>query len=108
MDLVALHVLSNLVSAAVQMIATLVVLFCVVSFLSLKPGSSLRFAFISLFYFFSLTIALFLGAVLLDGISLPTYRVGVVSLLEAALIHLGYGALVSLLYVRNLISQRRF
>ncbi len=108
MDLVTLHVFSNLLSAALQMVATLVVLFCVMTFLSLKPGSSLRFAFVGLSYFFSLTVALFLAAVFLDGISLPTYRTGVVSLLEAALIHLGYGALVFLFYVRNLISRRKF
>lgn len=65
-------------------------------FLSLKPGSSLRFAFMSLFYFFFIAIILTMRGVLLSGISRPTYRVGVASLLEGALIHLVYGVLVFL------------
>lgn len=108
MDLVTLHVISSMISTAVQMIATIVVLFCVVTFLSIKPGSSLRFASMSLLYFFSISVFLIIGAILLANISSLTYRVGVASLLEAALIHFSYGVLVSLLYLRNVISQRSF
>jgi hypothetical protein len=108
MDIVALHVLSSLVSTAVQIIATCVILYCVVNFLSLKPGSSLKFVFVSMFYFFASVVVLIVGALMLWSISEPSYMVGVVALLEAALIHLVYGLLILLLYLRNVITERRF
>ena len=108
MDLVALHVLSSMVSTALQIIATCVVLFCVVNFLSLKPGSSMKFVFISASYFFVSLVVLIVGAVMLWSISNPSYLVGVAALLEAALIHLIYGLLISLLYLRNVITEKRF
>jgi len=108
MDIVALHVLSSMVSTAVQMIATCLVLYCVVNFLSLKPGSSMRFIFISVSYFFATVAVMIVGALMLWGISEPSYMVGVAALLEAALIHLVYGLLLSALYLRNVITEKRF
>jgi hypothetical protein len=104
MDLIALHVLSGLVSAVVQMAATVVVLFCIVSFFSFKPGGSTRFFFISVTYFFLSYILLFASAVTLENItgSAPVFS-GVSTLFMAALIHLVYGVLIVALYIRTVV-----
>jgi hypothetical protein len=88
------------------MIATIVVLFCVVNFFSLKPGASLRFAFLSITYFFLVMGLLIASAILLKNISVSFYIPGGTSgLLGAALVHFCYGLLILLLYVKNVISR---
>lgn len=104
MDLVSLHVVSSMLSVVAQMSATIVVLFCVVNFFSLKTGKSVRIVFVSLFYFFFSVIILFAAALFLKDISPYHMLIGVSALMEASLIHLCYGILVLSLYMRSFIS----
>lgn len=102
MDLVGLHIVSSMISVAVQMAGTIVAIFCVVHFFSLKPGSSMRSVFASLLYFFSSVVVLLVAALFLKDISPYQMLVGVSALMEASLIHLSYGVLVLYLYIRSL------
>jgi hypothetical protein len=107
MDLISLHIMSGLLSAALMLIATVVAFYCVFSFFSYKPGGSLRFAFSSLLYFFSAGILLLIGSSVLRNI--PTGSVylvlGIDALIMSALAHIGYGFLVVALYARTVIWQ---
>lgn len=103
MDLVSLHVLSSMLSTATQMCATILVLFCVVNFFSLKPGASMKIIIASLFYYFSSVVAFLAAATFLMDVS-GNMLVGVCALLEASLVHLFYGLLVLVLYLRIIIS----
>jgi hypothetical protein len=104
MDLMSLHVLTSMLSTTTQMCATILVLFCVVNYFSLKPAGSLKIVLISLFYYFSLVVISFVAAIFLKNIS-GHMLVGVSSLIEASIIHLGYGVLVLALYFRILVSK---
>lgn len=106
MDATTLRLLGGLLSAVLQMTATLVVLFCVVSFFSYKPGGSTRFFYISVGYFLSLHIVLFAASVAFESTmaSFPVFS-NVSNLLMASLIHLIYGILIIVLYVRTVVFE---
>lgn len=106
MDITALIVLSGLASTVIQMAATIIVLFCVVSFFSYKPGGSTRFFYISLAYFFLSYAVLFTSAVMLENVimSVPSFS-GVSPLLMASLINLAYGVLILALYIRTVVFE---
>ena len=105
MDLMSLHVLTRILSTVTQMCATVLMLFCVVNYFSLKPGGSLKIVLISLFYYFSLVvISLVAAAIFLKNIS-EHMLVGVSSLIEASVIHLGYGVSVLALYFRTIFPK---
>jgi len=104
MNLVTLHVLTSMLSTVTQMCATVLVLFCIVNYFSLKPGGSIKIVLISLFYYFSLVVVSFAAAVFLMKMS-GTMLVGVSALLETSLIHLAYGVLVLALYFRIIVSK---
>lgn len=107
MDLVSLHMLSSLLSTATEFVATLIALYCVVSFFSMKEEKSKKFVFISLFYFFLLVIILFVAAQLLINLSKPFHIPlgGVSALLGASLLHLCFGLVVIAIYSRIIISR---
>jgi hypothetical protein len=105
MDLVSLHVLTSMLSSATQMGATILVLFCVVNYFSLKPEGSIRIIWVSIFYYFFFVVISFAAASFLLSIS-GHLVVGVSALLETALIHLCYGVLVLVLYSKVLISRK--
>lgn len=105
MDLVGLHTLSSLLSAITQMIATIIVIFCAVNFFSMKPGSSLRFVFFSLLYFFSSVIVLSVTAQYLMNISRQFQGLGGISaLIGGAVLHLLFGLVVIALYIKHIRS----
>ena len=106
MDLIVLHVFSGLVSATVQMTATIAALFCIVSFFSFKPGGSTRFFHIDVTYFFLSYVVLFASAVVLKNVSgdAPS-STGVGNLLMAALIHGVYGFLIVAIYIRTVVFE---
>lgn len=106
MDLATLHMFSSLLSVIAQMSATIFVIFCVVNFFSIRPGSSLRIVLFSLGYFFVSMIVLFVGATLLMSVSPSHMLVGVSALIEASLINLCYGIIVSAIYLRSFVSER--
>jgi len=98
--------MSGLLSAALTLIATVVTYYCVFSFFSYKPGGSLRFAFTSLSYFFSVGVLLFMGSIFLGNTTGTVYLVmGVDALIMSALAHFGFGVLVLVLYARTVIWQ---
>jgi hypothetical protein len=104
MNLLTLHVISGLVSAVSQMAGTVIVLFCVISFFSFKPGGSTRFFYLSLIYYFVSCFIFVEGAILLNDISgLPYILMGVSALLMAALINFSYGVLIVILYIRTVV-----
>jgi hypothetical protein len=103
MDLVSLHVLTSLLSSVTQMCATILVLFCVVNYFSLKAGTAMKTILVSLFYYFSSVVIYFVAAKFLMDIS-GHMLAGVSALLEASLIHLCYGLLVLALYSRIIVS----
>ncbi len=106
MDLVALHVISGLLSAGLMLIATVVAFYCLFSFFSWKPGGSTKFAIGALMYFFSASALLFIGSSVLRGVTGPIYLFeGVDALIMSALAHVGYGILVAALYARTVIWQ---
>lgn len=106
MDLIALHIICGLISTAVQMSATVIVLFCVINFFSFKPGGSVKFFYLSITYFFSSWVFLIAGALWLKYLTGHFYLlVGVSALLMAAVIHFFYGALIIALYIRTVILQ---
>jgi len=106
MDLVSLHVLSGLLSVSLQMVATVFVLFCVVNFFSIKRGSSMKIVLFSIFYFFFLVFILYVAALLLLDVSRPYHILtGFSALMEACLLHLGYGVIVVALYFRSLVEK---
>lgn len=105
MDLVSLQVLVSMLSTVTQMCATVLVLFCVVNYFSLKPEGSVKIVFVSLFYYFSSVVVSFVAASFLMGMS-EYMLVGVSALLEASLIHLCYGLLVLVLYLRILVPRK--
>jgi len=102
MDLVGLHVLTGMLSSVTQMGATILVLFCVVNYFSLKPEGSIRIIWVSTFYYFSLVITSFVAASCMHG----HLVFGVSALLEISLIHLCYGLLVLVLYSKVLLSKK--
>lgn len=106
MDTIALQVLGGLISATFQMIATIVILVCVINFFSLKPGGSKKFVFVGFLYFFSSMSILLGSAMMLMSVgSVHTINlVGV--LLGGALVHLAYGALLFALYIGNIAFGR--
>ncbi len=106
MDLATFSVLSGLASTVIQMAATIIVLFCVVSFFSYKPGGSTRFFYISLAYFLLSYAVLFISAVMLEDVlmSVPTFS-GVSPLLMASLTNLAYGVLILVLYIRTVVFE---
>ena len=62
----------------------------------------MKIVFFSIFYFFFLVLILFMAALLLLDISRPYHMMsGFSALIEACLLHLGYGVLVVLLYFRS-------
>lgn len=102
MDLLSLHLMSGLISAALEMMATVTVLFCVFSLFSFKPGGSVRFFFLSLAYFFSSGSASFIGAVLLKQQTGSVYLLlGTSALLMSALINFVYAVVIIALYTRT-------
>ena len=105
MDLVSLHVLTSMLSTVTQMGATILVLFCVVNYFSLKPEGSIRIIWVSVFYYFFLVVVSFFAASFLLSIS-GNMVTGVAALLETSLIHLCYGVLVVGLYSKILISKK--
>lgn len=106
MNAIALQVLGGLLSAAVHMISTIIILFCVINFFTLKPGGSKKFVFVGLFYFFSSLVVL-LGSAQMLMSSGPLSTINLVGvLLGAALVHFSYGVLLVLLYIGNIASRR--
>lgn len=101
MDLVTLHMLSSLLSAITQMIATISVVFCAVSFFSLKPGASVRFAYVGLVYFFSSTLVLSVIARFLMNVSKTFPLGGVTALMGACVLHLFFAFTVIVLYITH-------
>ena len=99
MDLMLIHMAFGLVSAVMQMAATILVLSCVVNFFSLKPEGSLRMVYIGLFYFFGSSFFFFVGASWLMDLSVKfSMFMGISAFVEALLVHLVYGSLVAVLY----------
>lgn len=108
MNLTILHTLYSLLSSVAQMCATIIVIFCAVNFFSLKPGKSMKFVFISLFYLFSLAIILLAAAQFLLDISGTFHGLGgVTALIGGALLHLCFGLLILILYMRHILSEIR-
>ena len=106
MDLIGLHIASGLISAAVEMVATVIVVYCIFSFFSFKPGGSVRFFFISLAYFFSLGFVLVVGSTFLMQLTGPIYlSPWTAVLLMSALIHFAYGILIIFIYARTVVLQ---
>ena len=107
MDLISLHIMSGLLSAALMLVATVTAFYCVFSFFSYKPGGSLRFAFTSLSYFFSAGVLLLIGSSVLRNITTGSgyLVIGIDALIMSALAHLGYGILVVALCARTVIWQ---
>jgi len=106
MDLVPIHFVFSLVSAVMQMAATILVLSCVVNFFSLRPEGSLRMVYIGLFYFFGSSFFFFVGALWLmdQGVEFNMFM-GISAFVEALLIHLVYGSLVAVLYSGIIYSR---
>ena len=89
MDLVQLHALTSLFSSITQMCAIIIVIFCAMNFFSSKPGKSIKFVFISLFYFFSLAgILLAVAQFLLDISGIFRGLGGITALVGGSLLHL--------------------
>jgi hypothetical protein len=108
MDPAVLHTLCSLLSSFAQMCAIIIVIFCAINFFSLKPGKSIKFVFISLIYFFSLTIILLATAqFLLDVSGLLRTMGGVKALIGGSLLHLSFGLLILILYLRIILSEIR-
>ena len=106
-DLISLHVFSSILSVVLQMIAMILMIFCVMNLFSLKPASSLKSVFIGIFYFFTSATLLFVGASALMDMSRPFhFFVGTSALLEACLVHLCYGSLVVALYLKEFQLSR--
>ena len=102
----SIHVVFSLISAVMQMAATILVLSCVVNFFSLKPGGSLKVVYFSLFYFFGSSIFLFIGASWLSEFSIPVnFYVGISAFVEAFLVHIVYGSLIAVFYSGTLLSK---
>lgn len=105
MDLVTIHKVFSLVSAAMQMFATILVLSLVVKFFSLKPTESSKMVFLGLLYFFGSSALFLTGAFWLTGISIQFYMLeGVGAFVGALFIHLVYGFLVVVLYFQTIRS----
>jgi len=78
------------------------------NFFSSKPGKSIKFVFISLFYFFFLAGILFAVAqFLLDISGVFASLGGVKALIGGSLLHLCYGLLILILYWRHILSEIR-
>ena len=108
MDLIHLHALTSLLSSIAQMCAIIIVVFCAMNFFSLKPGKSIKFVFISLFYFFSLAgILLAVAQFLIDVSGVFTSLGGVKALIGGSLLHLCFGLLILILYSRHIVSEMR-
>lgn len=105
MDLAALHLLSGLVSTVAEMAATVGVLFCVVSFFSYKPGGSTKFFYVGLIYFLLSYAGFFAGAIVLESITATMSLFGVATLFMAALMHLVYGILLVVFYIRMVVMD---
>jgi len=106
MSLVVLHTLASLLSSVAQMCAIVIVVFCAINFFSLKPGKSLKFVLISLLYFFSLAIILFAAAqFLLDISGIFQNLGGVCALIGGSFLHLCFGILILILYMRYILSE---
>ena len=106
MDLTVLHTLSGLLSSIAQMCAIIIVIFCAINFFSLKPGKSTKIVFISLFYFFSsATILLVAAKFLLDMSGIFESLGGVKALIGGSLLHLCFGFLILILYIRHILSE---
>jgi len=106
MDPMSLHVLSGILSVALQMFATFFALFCVINFFSIKRGSSMKIVLFSVFYFFFSVVILFAAAFFLLDVSRPGYVLsGFSALMEACLFHLSCGIIVVALYFRSLIER---
>jgi len=88
------------------MFATVFALFCVINFFSIKKGSSMKIVLFSIFYFFFLVFILCAAAFLLLDVSRPYHILtGFSALMEACLLHLGYGVVIVALYFRSLIEK---
>jgi len=108
MDMVYVHVLAGLLSASMQLIATIITLFLVVKSFSLKPGSSIRGVSLILFYFLFSAVFLYGGSVWLSDISRPfNMFAGISALIEVLLIHVGYGFLILVLYLRLFLLEMK-
>lgn len=107
MDLISLNMFSSILSVVLQMTAMILMIFCVVNLFSLKPASSLKSVAIGIFYFFTSTILLFVGAsALMDMSRSSHFFAGTSALLEACLVHLCYGSLVLALYLKEFQLSR--
>lgn len=105
MDLLLTHTLVSILSASMQMLATIIMLFYVVTFFSFKAGSSLKSVFFALLYFFSSAVFLYVSSVWLSVISRPGHLLaGVSALIQVLLIHITYGLIISALYLRTFLS----
>ena len=93
-------------SATMQMVGAIVIVFCIISFFSMKPGSSRRFAFIGFLYFFSSLIVFLGGAWWLMSVGSIHVMNLVGALVGAALVHLSYGVILFILFVGDVISER--
>lgn len=108
LDPAHMQVLFSLLSAYMQMGATILMLCCVVNFFSLKPGSSVKGPFVALLYFFSSAIFAYGSSVWLSDVSMRAdlnMKAGIISLAQAQLIHISYGLLIFALYLRTLMSK---
>jgi len=95
----------SLLSAIAQMAAMVIAMFCAVNFFSLRPGASLRFAFVSALYFFSAVIVFSIAAQYLMSISGQFQGLGgICALVGAAVLHLFFGLLVIGLYVKHITT----
>jgi len=87
------------------MVAIIIVVVCAVNFFSLKLGSSLRFAFFSLLYFFSSAIILSVTAQHLMNISGIFQGLGgIKALMGGSVLHLFFGLVVIVFYIRHIRS----
>lgn len=108
MNIMELHILSGLLSAATQFFATVIVILCVVNFFSLKPGKSIKYVFFSIFYFFSLVVIFAASSKLLMDITKPYHLLGGVNaLVGASILHLFFGLLVTILYIGYIVSETK-
>lgn len=108
MDPVLMHYLFSLFSAFMQMVATILMLFCVVNSFSFKSGASLKAVFFTILYFFSSAILVYAGSLWLSDVNVRAHlemSAGIVSLSQALLIHVSYGLLIFALYSRTFISE---
>lgn len=101
-----MEVLGGLVSAALQMVGAIVIVFCIITFFSLKPGSSKRFAFIGFSYFLSSLVALLGGAWWLMSLGSIHVMNLVGALVGAALVHLSYSVVLFILFITDILTER--